>query len=334
VKGYQCARIAEFLLRVVVVDPSRTVLKFVVRMLEAGQHEVRPFTDARTALAHLESDPAVGALITSAELLSMSGVELCWEARLVAGRRPLYIIMMSSNQERHGLAEALDGGADDFIGKPPIPEELYARLRAAARLSSMQTDLIRLATTDPLTGVLNRRAFFEQARDLCARAEAAEPLSALMIDIDHFKRINDGFGHDTGDQCIRGVAEAVAAMAGVVGRLGGEEFAVLLPRCGQADAAKVAASLRQELAGLEFRMRGRVLNLTCSFGVSQWVTGDTVDALLARADVALYAAKSGGRNRVEVADLPEPVPGPVSGAAPVPGITRRSMRHEKSEPRG
>jgi two-component system cell cycle response regulator len=289
-------------MRVVVVDPSRTVLKFVARMLEAGDHEVRPFLDAQAALAYLESDPNVGALITSAELLSMSGVELCWKVRLAAGRRPIYIIMMSSNHEQHNLVEALDGGADDFIGKPPISEELYARLRAAARLSSMQNDLLRLATTDPLTGMLNRRAFFEQAQELCRRAEAGDPLSALMVDIDHFKRINDGFGHDAGDKCIRGVAQVLAAADAVAGRLGGEEFALLLPGRGRIAAAALAESLRQELAALQFMTGSRVLTLTCSFGVSEWAPGDTIDSLLARADVALYAAKTGGRNRVEIAD--------------------------------
>jgi two-component system, cell cycle response regulator len=296
-------------MRVVVVDPSRTVLKFVARMLEAGDHEVRPFLDAQAALAYLETDPHVGALITSAELLSMSGLELCWKVRLAAGRRPIYIIMMSSNHERHNLVEALDGGADDFIGKPPIREELYARLRAAARLSSMQHDLIRLATTDPLTGMFNRRAFFEQAQEVCARAEAGEPLCALMLDIDHFKRINDGFGHDAGDECIRGVAQAVAAADAIVGRMGGEEFAMLLPGRRCAAAAATAESLRQGLAALQFMTRSRVLTLTCSFGVSEWTPGDSIDSLLARADVALYVAKASGRNRVEVADAALPVPG-------------------------
>ena len=194
-------------MRVVLVDPSRTVLKCVTRMLETGQHEARPFCDGHAALDYIKSDPGVGALITSAELFSMSGIELCWETRLAAsGRRPIYILLMSASQDRHTLVEALDSGADDFISKPPIPEELYARLRAAARMAAMQQDLIRLATTDPLTGLLNRRAFFDQAAEVSARAEAGAPLSAIMLDIDHFKRINDNFGHDAGDEAIRAIA--------------------------------------------------------------------------------------------------------------------------------
>src|SRR4051812_38521510 len=97
------------LMRVVVVDPSRTVLKFVTRMLEAGGHEARPFVDGRAALSHIKSDTEVGALVTSAELGSMTGLELCWETRLlVKGRRPIYIILMSSNKDRGNLVEALD----------------------------------------------------------------------------------------------------------------------------------------------------------------------------------------------------------------------------------
>jgi diguanylate cyclase (GGDEF)-like protein len=290
-------------MRVVVVDPSRTVLKFVARMLEAGDHEALPFADAQAALAHIKSDPYVNAMITSAELMSMSGLELCWEARLFArGRRPIYIILMSSNQERVNLVEALDMGADDFIGKPPVPAELYARLRAAGRLAAMQNELIRLATTDPLTGAFNRRAFFEKAEEMRVRAEAGQPLAAIMFDIDHFKRINDSYGHDAGDECIRAVAAEATMENAVLGRLGGEEYALLLPGQDKAAGVTCADDLRQRLAALQFTTRKETFTLTCSFGVSEWEPNDTIHGLLTRADVALYAAKTGGRNRVVVAD--------------------------------
>src|SRR5882762_2096633 len=119
-------------MRIVVVDPSRTVLKIVARLLEAGAHEIHPFTDGLAALEYIKSDPNVDALITSAELGSMSGADLCKKIRqLSANRQPIYIVLMSANYEQRKLIEALDGGADDFIGKPPATEELYARLRAA-----------------------------------------------------------------------------------------------------------------------------------------------------------------------------------------------------------
>src|ERR1700736_1519227 len=204
-------------MRVVLVDPSRTVLKFVGRLLEARDHEVRAFTDGEAALDCIRSDLKVGALITSAELGSMPGIELCWETRLLATcDRQIYVILMSSNQDRQKLIEALDCGADDYIGKPPVAEELYARLRAAERVASMQQELVRLATTDSLTGVLNRRAFFERAREACCRAEAGAALSAVLFDIDHFKRVNDLYGHDVGDRAICAVAQEAAALSAVL----------------------------------------------------------------------------------------------------------------------
>src|SRR5262249_21135721 len=127
-------------MRVVVVDPSRTVLKFIARLLATRNHEVRTFVSAREALECVRSDLSVGALVTSDELLpmsDMSGIELCWEARLLATcRRPIYIILMSCDRDEHKVIEALDSGADDFIGKPPVAEELHARLRLRSRVGS------------------------------------------------------------------------------------------------------------------------------------------------------------------------------------------------------
>ena len=116
---------------VVLADPSRTVQKAVTRILGARGHEVQAFSNGHEALDKLRSDESFEALITSTEPMGLSGFELCWEARLLASaRRPLYVIMMSSSREQHILCEALDSGADDFIGKPPASEELYARMRA------------------------------------------------------------------------------------------------------------------------------------------------------------------------------------------------------------
>jgi two-component system cell cycle response regulator len=275
-------------------------LKIVTSLLEARDHEVRAFTDAHEALDYTKSDPTVEALITSAELTSMSGVDLCRKTRQLASRgRPIYVILMSSNQDGQSLIEALDNGADDFIGKPPVVEELYARLRAAERVGTMQRELLHLATTDPLTGMLNRRAFFVQAEEACARLDAGGILCAGMFDIDHFKRVNDVHGHDVGDAAIRGIArEAAATPNAVLGRLGGEEFAFLLEGKALPEATEAAEDLRLRLSELRFETTTEEMTLTCSFGVSEWEPGDTIDGLLKRSDLALYRAKLDGRNRV------------------------------------
>jgi diguanylate cyclase (GGDEF)-like protein len=290
-------------MRVVLVDPSRTVLKFVARLLEARGDDVRPFTDGRAALAYVKEDPMVDALITSAEPLSISGLELCWETRLIAGdRRAIYVILMSSNQERRNLVEALDSGADDFIGKPPAAEELYARLRAAERLATMHRDLVQLASLDSLTGIFNRRAFFEHAEEARAQMPATGKLVAMMLDIDHFKSVNDVHGHAMGDRAIREVASLVANTGEIVGRLGGEEFAILLPGRDLAAGKEIAERLRREVMALRLPVGGKTVTLTGSFGVSEWQPGESVDDTLRRADMALYAAKAAGRNCVVAAD--------------------------------
>jgi len=290
-------------MRVVLVDPSRTVLKYLTHALEAQRHDVRSFTDAAEALQYIRLNHLVDALITSAQLPSISGRELCLEVRRVAGgRRPIYILLMSSSDERRNLVEALDHGADDFISKPPITEELYARLRAANRIVSMQRELIKLATTDFLTGVLTRRAFFEKAQELCARAKLGGVLSAIMLDIDHFKRINDAYGHSSGDEALRAIAREVSKEGAIVGRLGGEEFAMLFENVPLSRAVEIAESLRVRMQQLEVAIGQQTISLTCSFGVSQWQVDDTIDVLLGRADVALYKAKTNGRNRVVVGE--------------------------------
>ena len=290
-------------MRVVLVDPSRTVLKFVTRLLEARGDEVRPFTDGRAALAYVAEDKLVDALITSAEPLSITGLELCWETRLIAGeRRAIYVILMSSNQERRNLIEALDSGADDFIGKPPAAEELYARLRAAERLASMHRDLVQLASLDPLTGIFNRRVFFERAETALLQRPAQGTLAAVMLDIDHFKGVNDAYGHAAGDRAIREVASLVSNTGEIVGRLGGEEFAVLIPGRGLAGGRDIAERLRREIANLRLMADGKVVTFTASSGVSEWLPGESIDEMLRRADIALYAAKEAGRDCVVCAD--------------------------------
>jgi diguanylate cyclase (GGDEF)-like protein len=286
-------------MRIALVDPSRTTRLIVTRMLEARGHEVVPFADEREALGQIKFDHRIDALITSAELTHMSGLELCWETRLLASyRRPIYVLMMSSQCDQRTLVEALDSGADDFIGKPPLAEELFARLRAAERIASMQRELIRLATTDPLTGLCNRRGFFEQATQARARTIPDGNLSAILLDIDNFKTINDSYGHDAGDEAIRACAEAARLEEAVTGRLGGDEFALLLEQRTLPEAIEIAENLRGRLAARPFDTgKGRIA-LTWSIGVGEAQPGDSIDQLLARADAALYAAKEGGRNRV------------------------------------
>lgn len=283
-------------MRIVVVDPSRTVLKAVSHLLEGDGHLVTTFVDAGEALGFIKSNREVSVLLTSVELTSMSGMELCRETRLLSGQeRAIYIILMSSNSDQQYLVNALDSGADEFIRKPPAGEELYARLRSAERLLRLQNELIRLASIDPLTGVFNRRAFFEKAQPLY---RPATPPAAIMFDVDHFKRVNDTYGHDVGDQVLRAIGCEALSHDGIVGRLGGEEFAVLLEGGTLEAAAEQAERLRARFAALAFDTDRGAMSVTCSFGVAQGQQAESIDRLLKRADSALYRAKESGRNCV------------------------------------
>ena len=285
-------------MHIVIVDSSRVVLKIVAGLLEPRGHTVHAFTDSAEALACVAADPRVRALLTSLEVRPLGGLELCWSARLLAeANRPLSIIAMSSVRSSRTLAEALDSGADDFIEKPPSAEELNARLRAAERLTMLQSELIRLADTDSLTGLLNRRAFLRRTREAVAGSGGLTMLAAILIDIDHFKCINDEHGHDVGDAAIKAVA-AVIGEEDLAGRLGGEEFAVMLPGRSLTDAEAVAGQLRCRIGDLRIRSAQAPIRLTCSFGVSAWCDGDTIEGLIKRADIALYEAKVQGRDRV------------------------------------
>lgn len=272
------------------------------RLIEEGGHEVVAFADGLQALACLTQDNDVRSLITSTQPLNISGIELCAAARKLSGtRRALHVILMSSTEDYYLAVTALDNGADDFIHKPPNPDELRARLRLADRVTSMKQQLIQYATTDSLTGLLNRRAFIDSTTEMCQAAVSGKKFSAIMFDIDHFKRINDTYGHEIGDQVLTAVGAQAKLADCIAGRLGGEEFCVLAP--GEiADALECAGEMQRSIRALRFDHDGHVFAVTCSFGIAEWETGDAIDRMLRRADMAMYEAKKTGRDRIIASD--------------------------------
>lgn len=289
-------------MRIVLVDPSRAVQRAMTLLIEQGAHEVIPFADGLEALACTTQDRDVRTLITSTQPLSISGIDLCAAARKLSGsRRALHVILMSSTDDYYLAVTALDNGADDFIHKPPNPDELRARLRLADRVTAMKQQLIQFATTDSLTGLLNRRAFFDSTGELRRSSKGKKVLSAIMLDIDHFKRINDTYGHAMGDRVIAAVGGQAKLADGVAGRLGGEEFCLLMEG-GVADAVEAAGELQLSIRALRFHQGEQAFGVTCSFGVAEWEEQDTIDTMLRRADMAMYEAKKSGRDRIVASD--------------------------------
>lgn len=288
-------------MHIALVDSSRVCLIMLKQMLEEGNHTVETFTDGLEARDYITSTPEVNVLLTGLETKSLSGLELCWDVRAKANQRnPIYVIAMSSTPETDKLIKALDSGADDFINKPPVREELYARLRAAERLASMHRELAELALTDPLTGVMNRRSFMEEAEIALEAAKTGTPMSIAILDIDHFKNVNDTYGHDVGDIAIREVANISNIEEGIFGRLGGEEFGLVLSGKTAGEAADVAEKLRHDISKIAIPVDKKTVSFTCSIGICEWCPGDSVHDLMKRADLALYDAKRSGRDQVVI----------------------------------
>ncbi len=286
-------------MHVVLIDASRVVRRSVGEMLEAGGHSVTAFDNSRSALTHVEADASVACVLTSLDVQPLDGVELCWSLRALAGdRRPLSILVMSSARDLRRLGEVLDTGADDFMAKPPERNELWSRLRAAERVLSLQQALIRQADIDQMTGIFNRTAFLRQVAESFAARGTPEAVSLLLLDVDRFKAINDEYGHAGGDAVIKAVANVLRETGVPVGRLGGEEFGLLVRGHGGAGAGVAAHRVRTRCSGLRVRMPNGTASFTVSIGVGERSPDETLEALLRRADEALYAAKLGGRNRV------------------------------------
>lgn len=260
---------------------------------------------------------------TSLEIAA-DGQNLIFDARCRATDR-LYcaalfdvtdFVLANRNQERRigellFVNDALESQASELAR---LAEEIEASRQTldieVARRTKLEEELRRMADFDELTGIANRRAFLADAQFALDSRALDEDCAFVLLDIDHFKSINDTFGHVVGDDVLRRVTALIAAEIDAVntlfGRIGGEEFALLMPRTGLAEAAAVAETIRGRIADTAFRSYNAPLDLTVSLGVTVSRPGETnLTALVGRADVALYAAKAAGRNTVQVAP-PEP----------------------------
>ena len=211
-------------------------------------------------------------------------------------------VKMKTAQGRGFIAEVA-AIAMDYSG---IPAVLVA-LNDISQRKELEAELFRQASTDSLTGISNRRYFLAQAEQELRRSRRfARPMSVMMIDVDHFKSINDKLGHAVGDAVLQGVVKRSLEslrQSDSLGRVGGEEFAVILPETSLVAATEVAERLRQHLAERPIIAEREAITCTASVGVAQLTAKDgSIDALLGRADAALYAAKKGGRNKVEMAE--------------------------------
>jgi diguanylate cyclase (GGDEF)-like protein len=284
---------------ILVVEDDANLSFMLARQLMRAGYQVRcaaTIREARQVAAEAPWDLA----ILDRCLPDGDGVELCRELRAAAPHG--YIVMLTGASSEQSKLEGFAGGADDYVTKPaPLPE-LQARVRAGLRIVDLQKRLLELSNTDPLTSLRNRRAFDERLAEAFEHARRYErPLSLAIVDVDHFKAINDEHGHDAGDAVLREVARTVGSrtrQTDFAARVGGEEFAILLPETALFDALQFGEKLRASVAAEPVRD----LRVTVSIGIASFphslVAGTT--GLFRAADQALYRAKANGRNRVEI----------------------------------
>ena len=298
-------------MKILIADDSSLVRRLLEKLVSGWGYQPVPCPDGSAAWEALQQDGAPVLAILDWEMPRMSGVELCRKIRQTAAEPYVYVILLTANEQKEAVIEGLTAGADDYLKKPFNPPELEARLRAGKRITDLQAELVAaretqraLATRDSLTGLWNRGAIFDLYRKEHARARReSRPLSVVMVDLDHFKRVNDTYGHPAGDAVLREAARRLGAGTrtyDAVGRYGGEEFLVLLPGCPREAAVARADQLRLSVAAEPIAAGDQALSMTASLGVATREPDADVDAeaLLKLADEALYRAKTGGRNQV------------------------------------
>jgi two-component system, cell cycle response regulator len=299
-------------LRVLVVDDSPVCQKLVQQALEQESYEMVFAKCGSEALALYEQH-APSIIITDWMMPDFSGLELCQRIRREKERAYTYIIVLTSISEKDNVVKGLAAGADDYLTKPFDPAELLARIGVGRRIVDLHREieaknrlLEGMAHTDPLTGLPNRRAIEEWAgRQLRGAARHGFPFWVVLTDLDSFKSVNDNYGHDAGDAVLQAFAEALkehTRASDICGRLGGDEFLMVISHVGEEDIQLTVDRFREEFALQEFSFEGKKARVTASFGISGFHGKDAPEfsALLRRADKALYAAKHAGRNQVKM----------------------------------
>jgi two-component system cell cycle response regulator len=298
-------------IQILVVDDSPVYRKLVEQVLSAEPCSLLFAKSGHEALdLYAQHSPSI--VITDWMMPDFSGLELCQKIR-ADRQRYTYIILLTSISEKGNVVKGLAAGADDYLTKPFDPGELLARIGVGRRIIGLQREieaktrlLEEAARTDFLTGLPNRRGIEEwTGRLLHGAARHGFSIWVVLADLDFFKWINDSYGHSAGDTVLQKFAEIVKAntrASDICGRLGGDEFILVITHVDRANVGLMVDRLRQQLAAEVFRFDGGVTRITASFGIAgfQGKEAPNFGDVLRRADKTLYAAKGAGRNQVKI----------------------------------
>ena len=303
-------------MRALIADDDQIITTILTSVLSRMGMQVEVAHDGDVAWQALNSMQPPGLAILDWMMPNLDGPELCRRIRSTPRLATTYVILVTARDSREDLVSGLDAGANDYMVKPFNMAELQARINVGVRVARLQQDLAQnvkdlrstrdhlavLASTDVLTGVYTRRWWFDLAEKEFSRARRyARTFSLLMADLDWFKQVNDTYGHETGDRILNQFGEMVrhtCRTSDIIGRIGGEEFTVLLPETSAESARILAARLTENCRSILVPAESGDARCSCSIGVTEVRADDErLDVVMTRADQALYAAKHAGRNQ-------------------------------------
>lgn len=282
---------------ILVVDDEASTRDLISALLMSKGHRCDIASDGLEALEKI-SETAYDAVITDIVMPNMDGVSLTRE--ITRRYHDMPVMVITGFVDERTSSEVLDAGAMDFITKPFSAEELAVRVEKMMR----DNEILMQSVRDPLTKIFNRRKFNDElSKEVKRSARYNRTLSVVMFDIDDFKKVNDEYGHQTGDNALVKIAAIVAERlrkTDVFARYGGEEFIILMPETDIVRAAEVAEYLRESI--MRHSIEGVNHAITCSFGIAEYLHGEDLEDIIRQADRALYAAKKKGKNRVEISN--------------------------------
>ncbi len=308
-------------MQILIAEDDRTSRNILNVVLTRLGYTVIAVADGTAAWQVLQRPDAPKLVILDWVMPGMEGIEICTRLRRISNPETAYtyVILLTAKGSKEDIIMGMDAGADDYVVKPFDHNELRVRIRAGQRIVDLQSELYAVkkelllqSRTDPLTGILNRRALMPLIAKECSRSLRSKASFALsMLDIDHFKKINDTYGHSAGDAVLKEIVNRINAVIrpyDLLGRFGGEEFLVVVPGACAADIITISERIRQRISGTKVCVDQLEIAVTASQGIVAWDGKSSVDEMIRAADDALYRAKKAGRNCVQdVRSTPETI---------------------------
>ena len=303
-------------MKILVADDDRVSRRLMERMLQQNGYEVITAENGRQVVDELAKEGGPRLAVINWMMPELDGPGVCREVRAKHGDSYIYILLLTSKQAHEDIVEGLQAGADDYLTKPCHPAELKARLHTGRRVLQLEDKLVEAreemrfkATHDALTSLWDRGAIFSLLQSELSRSiRDHSPVSMLLCDIDHFKQINDVYGHQTGDEVLEELStrllDAVRAHD-AVGRYGGEEFLIVLGGCDRDNLKERAEHVRKSICASPFMTAQGPIPVSLSVGaitIENWRNSDAIGPYLKQVDAALYQAKALGRDRVVYAE--------------------------------